>query len=355
MIGRLWSCLTLCLLAALIGSGQEARLNADFCSNFEDRPGRCIHYQRCPPIKAIVQRKRAGYELTQREPTFVCCEEEINDTGLAMLRNETECGKFSLAKVAHGQEVKMGSRPWMALLRYEGMAEGRSQFQCGATLISKRFILTAAHCMSREKPVSIRLGEHDLSTEVDCTMVGVGSQTRCQPPPEDIGIDRIIVHEGFPNNLTQNDIALIKLNRDVEYAAHINPICLPLNQQLQRDVRDQLVYRVTGWGRTESNAYSNVPREASVNRLLLQDCVAAYPRNAFAENQICTSSASQDSCSGDSGGPLLYAFRYFGQQRFVQTGIISYGPSQCGVGSSPGVYTDVGAFLPWITKQMAQA
>ncbi|XP_022226928.2 serine protease grass-like [Drosophila obscura] len=268
-----------------------------------------------------------------------------------MLRNETECGKFTLAKVTNGREVRIGSRPWMALLRYNETTNYRNQFACGATLISKRFVLTAAHCMNTANPVAVRLGEHNLSTEEDCVMVR--SQTRCQPAPQDIGIEKIILHEGFPENVTHNDIALIKLNRDVEYSPQINSICLPLSQQ--KAILEQSIYLVTGWGMTENRTMSNVPMEAYVNRVDTQDCKDAYSKYAFVDTQICVSGEAQDSCSGDSGGPLQSLFRYHGQQRFVQVGIVSFGPANCGQGSLPSVYTDVMAFLPWITNQIARS
>ncbi|XP_033253496.1 serine protease grass-like [Drosophila miranda] len=148
----------------------------------------------------------------------------------------------------------------------------------------------------------------------------VGSKKRCQLPHQDISIEKIIMHEGYPKNITQNDIALIKLDRDVVYSAHINSICLPLYPSLQKNVLGQTLYLVTGWGRTESGRPSDVPMEA---------------------------------CSGDSGGPLQYPFRFYGKQRFVQAGIVSVGSRQCGIETYPSVATNVVVFMPWITKQTA--
>ncbi|XP_026841826.1 serine protease grass [Drosophila persimilis] len=366
MIGCVSGSLTFCLLAALIGSGLGAEDYPDYCSTFEGWPGWCVHYLECPSINALVQKNLSGHELSKmetdmwnqarcsdRNTTFVCCQDEINASGLEMLTNETECGKFTLFKVTNGQRVKMGSRPWMALLKYNVATMARHQFLCGATLISKRFVLTAAHCSINELPIAVRLGEHDITTDEDCIMVG--SKKRCQLPHQDIGIEKIIMHEGYPKNITQNDIALIKLDRDVVYSAHINSICLPLYPSLQKNVLGQTLYLVTGWGRTESGRPSNVPMEAFVKHLSMEDCIKAYRGYAFAENQVCTSAGIQDSCSGDSGGPLQYPFRFYGKQRFVQAGIVSVGSRQCGIETYPSVATNVVVFMPWITKQMAVA
>ena len=53
-----------------------------------------------------------------------------------------------------------------------------------------------------------------------------------------------------------------------------------------------------------------------------------------------------DSCSGDSGGPLM--LQAGGEEaRWFLTGVVSFGTNECD-SSLPGVYTDISAFYPWI-------
>ena len=59
--------------------------------------------------------------------------------------------------------------------------------------------------------------------------------------------------------------------------------------------------------------------------------------------------AGQDSCSGDSGGPLAY--REFAGEPWYQVGLVSYGTSDCGIGK-PGVYTKISGYLDWIDKNL---
>ncbi|XP_034652164.1 serine protease grass-like [Drosophila subobscura] len=367
----------LCLVSlAHSGAGTVGRPYPSYCTTFRDRPGWCRHYSKCPDFNELIAKWKSNQPLTEEETrlkessgcstkqTFVCCEDHASEAGLELLQQSEEaCGKFTGPKVFGGTEIKMGSRPWMALLRYNAIVPGsreRDQFLCGATLITTRFVLTAAHCVIDILPVAVRLGEHNITSEQDCRIVN--SEVRCQPPHVDVGIEKVIRHEGYSKYTQNNDIALIKLSREVLFTDHIAPICLPLYAELQKSIQEMPVMRVTGWGRQHANGNdSDVPLEAGLTRLPLASCSALQNRS-IAANQICASASLRDSCKGDSGGPLLYAFRYKNSiQRFVQIGIVSYGPEDCGhqqlghpAADQTAVYTDLGRFIPWITQQMAQ-
>uniref|UniRef100_A0A452H597 Peptidase S1 domain-containing protein n=1 Tax=Gopherus agassizii TaxID=38772 RepID=A0A452H597_9SAUR len=80
-----------------------------------------------------------------------------------------------------------------------------------------------------------------------------------------------------------------------------------------------------------------------------EDCEARYG-GKFTNRMICAGNLSEDkrvdSCQGDSGGPLMCQ-RSTGH--WVILGIISWGYG-CGRKDSPGVYTKVSKFVPWIKK-----
>ena len=65
--------------------------------------------------------------------------------------------------------------------------------------------------------------------------------------------------------------------------------------------------------------------------------------------QICAGDDSKDSCSGDSGGPLLSSELDDG--RWAVIGIVSFGAKgYCADSKFPGVYTRVDQFLDWIER-----
>lgn len=63
--------------------------------------------------------------------------------------------------------------------------------------------------------IAVRLGEHDLGTDPDCRQLG--RKKVCNPVIEEFGVEKIITHPRYNERKRVNDIALIKLDRDVEF------------------------------------------------------------------------------------------------------------------------------------------
>lgn len=83
--------------------------------------------------------------------------------------------------------------------------------------------MTAAHCVKGKdlpknwKLVSVRLGEYNTDTDLDCvTIMGF---KQCALPAVDVPVEQQIAHEDYdPFDTNQyNDIALLRLIRDVKY------------------------------------------------------------------------------------------------------------------------------------------
>lgn len=82
---------------------------------------------------------------------------------------------------------------------------------------------------------------------------------------------------------------------------------------------------------------ANVPHDQCTNKLW---------RYIVTEGMICAAvrGGGVDSCSGDSGGPMLLSGK--------QIGIVSWGVG-CGAKGKPGIYTYVPSILPWIQSELA--
>lgn len=69
------------------------------------------------------------------------------------------------------------------------------------------------------------------------------------------------------------------------------------------------------------------------------------------DGQLCAGGEKgKDSCRGDSGGPLMQFSRKL--QKWYAVGIVSYGPTMCGMKNQPGIYTRVPYYLDWIKEKM---
>ena len=62
----------------------------------------------------------------------------------------------------------------------------------------------------------IRLGEHNLRTEIDCIQ-SRRSKSKCINSVKDFTPSRIIIHPQFNTNVFTNDIAMIRLSNQVQF------------------------------------------------------------------------------------------------------------------------------------------
>lgn len=216
-------------------------------------------------------------------------------------------------------------------------------------------MLTASHCINPNsipvdwKPISVRLGEWDTSTERDC------DEDECSDAHIDVPITRIVGHEEYnPNVKNQpNDIALLRLSRHVDYTDFIKPICLPEHTNVQFE---GIKLDVAGWGKTESMSASNKKLKASVTGVSIDSCNSVYSKQGInlSRKQLCAGGEiGVDSCRGDSGGPLIALDRTsrIKPYNFI-VGVVSFGPTPCGLPGWPGVYTKVSEYVDWIKRNV---
>ncbi|XP_050331523.1 serine protease easter-like isoform X1 [Bactrocera neohumeralis] len=282
----------------------------------------------------------------------------IESTKTRKLPRPSKCGQMTSSRIYGGNATKIDEYPWMALIEYT-KPFGRIGHHCGGSLINSRYIVTASHCVNgkalpKDWLISaVRLGEWDTKTNPDCE-VDVRGEKDCAPPHIDVPVESAIPHPRYdPNSLNQiNDIALLRLKNAVTFTDFIRPICLPLNDNLRTATFDDIIMDVAGWGKTESKSSSNVKLKAELVGVPLGKCRHVYsPQSILLEaTQMCAGGKKGvDSCRGDSGGPLIgLGTTGRGRTYYFLIGIVSFGPTSCGLEGWPGVYTRVGHFVDWI-------
>lgn len=269
----------------------------------------------------------------------------------ANLPDPGTCGLDISDRIYGGNITGLTSYPWTAILIYREKGHDSDLFHCGGSLISDRYVLTAAHCLddlSEDYRLDrIRLGEWNLLTDPDCD-----EHDYCNEPPLDVGIEEMINHEDYDKVTILNDIALVKLNQSVNFTETISPVCLPLSDQAKNKNTDEMVFTAIGWGNTEHRngtyEYGSTHKlHVQVRGVNLTYCNEVYD-DEITPTQICAGGESgKDSCQGDSGGGLVSAVDGF----YYDYGVVSWGYG-CGRKGTPGIYTRVTSFLDWIKNKM---
>ncbi|KPI98612.1 Chymotrypsin-2 [Papilio xuthus] len=234
---------------------------------------------------------------------------------------DSEDGRDELDRIVGGSKAPNGSAPYQVSLRWFGV-----RHFCGASIITTRVILTAAHCVDRMKP-------HYFMAIVGTNQLRSGGT----PYP----IRKFVRHEDYDDQLIKNDIAVLftlmemKLGGDVDAVELNNEPVMPGEKLL-----------LTGWGTTSYPGKApNDLMMLELNAISLDDCREAHKNiNPVFESQICAlTKEGEGACHGDSGGPLVREGR--------QVGVVSWG-IPCAKGK-PDVYTKVESFMDWIEKTLA--
>ncbi|CAH1983365.1 unnamed protein product [Acanthoscelides obtectus] len=244
-------------------------------------------------------------------------------------------------RITNGKEADLGQFPWIARLGYE---DGQAiKFKCGGTLLNKWYVITAAHCLkeNEEKLKVIRLGENVENEEL-C------DKAACSLPVQDIPVASIMIHAEYNTITSKNDIGLIALRKSANYTDFVKPVCLPRGDLTNENHLGEEV-TVAGWGVIDSSTEETSPELLFVNIPVveLDVCRKIYKSIELDDTQWCVGkNTGEDSCSGDSGGPLMNWKAKGGSKQYFLLGIVSFGQSYCG--ENPSVYTNTNHFMLWI-------
>jgi len=267
----------------------------------------------------------------------VCCEARRSDQLARAALHEIGSGSFVLG----GTEADVGEFPWQLSQDRQGLL-GAWSHSCGASLLSARTALSAAHCVDGASVSILRVvgGVHNRGDQSNAQVSNLQGYTK---------------HEQYNqgSETFNNDIAILSLFAAITEADNVAYARLPENNANQRDGETCVI---SGWGRTSSsNALPNTLQKAPVTVLSEEVCnlrMSSVSGARVGPGQICVSdepAQTAGSCNGDSGGPLN-CYENNGGGQAVVAGVTSWGIQGGGacLPTYPSVYTRTSNFLAWI-------
>ncbi|KAI8871671.1 trypsin-like serine protease [Ramicandelaber brevisporus] len=244
-----------------------------------------------------------------------------------------------------GTPVKSGEYPFIFALYYQG------QQQCGGSILSPDWFLTAAHCVV-EDPTKAdkRAGRKFGLVDPSDYSVGVGSLTNSSSVTRNV--KEVFVNPYYNPDEMTNDIALLKLDKPIDFIANGTNGQIPVQPAKidSRVVKDTDTFEAAGWGLTveAGSETSDTLLRVQVKALDAETC--KKERKSYKDQNvdvICTGKTpGRDTCQGDSGGPLTYV-----SDKDVRTlvGLTSYANGECGGKDTLAFYTHIHYQLPFIT------
>nr|Q58L93.1 RecName: Full=Venom prothrombin activator porpharin-D; Short=vPA; AltName: Full=Venom coagulation factor Xa-like protease; Contains: RecName: Full=Porpharin-D light chain; Contains: RecName: Full=Porpharin-D heavy chain; Flags: Precursor [Pseudechis porphyriacus]AAX37263.1 factor X-like protease porpharin D precursor [Pseudechis porphyriacus] len=232
-------------------------------------------------------------------------------------------------RIINGMDCKLGECPWQAVL-----LDKEGDVFCGGTILSPIYVLTAAHCITQSKHISVVVGEIDISRK----------ETRHL-----LSVDKAYVHTKFVLATYDYDIAIIQLKTPIQFSENVVPACLPTADFANQVLMKQDFGIISGFGHTRSGGQtSNTLKVVTIPYVDRHTCMLSSDFR-ITPNMFCAGydTLPRDACQGDSGGPHITAYR---DTHFI-TGIISWGEG-CAKKGKYGVYTKVSNFIPWIKAVM---
>ena len=246
---------------------------------------------------------------------------------------DQQCGQSGVEKVKGrirgGGNTKIIYDPWTVSLRgffYYGC------FHCGGTIIGRKWVVTAAHCITDGRPKYVTVGE-TKSYSWWLRNRRLIKNTHIHPSyhlRRDENGDTVSVSD---------DIGLLELDSKLTYSPKIQPICVS-----RKAVRVGQKCETLGWGTTASGKQSlknlmkifvNIGHQNLCNR----------PYFVNPNDMICGKSSPAFGCHGDSGGPLMCKE----SGRYFLKGVVNTG-TNCSIVPGFNEFANVAHYIHWIEQ-----
>lgn len=225
-----------------------------------------------------------------------------------------------------GKRATKNQFPFLVSLQVK--IKGKYEHNCGASILTDRFLITAAHC---------RL----LGSFASDYQIAVGIHMK-----NDTGvrynISKFIMHPDhipIPATKITHDIALLVLEKPIRLDKHTKTIELNPNF-----IGEGVKATLAGWG-SSLDQHEGL-KYIELTTISNKKCSKQLPRGLVKSEMVCAYSGrfGEGVCLGDSGGPLILDNRIIGISSWAKICAIGY----------PDGFTRVSPYVKWIEQVMKQ-
>ncbi|EPQ11706.1 Testisin [Myotis brandtii] len=199
------------------------------------------------------------------------------------------CGRRAVGtRVVGGKDATIGRWPWQGSLRLWGY------HSCGASLLNRRWVLSAAHCFERNTSPgmwTVQFGELSAAPSI----------WNLQAYRNRYQVEEIVMSPRYLG-ASAFDIAMLRLASPVTYTKYIQPICVLASSD---EFQNRSDCWVTGWGDIQENEDLPAPyslQEVEVGIINTTMCDYMYTQPSYRYNiwgdMICAGHAQggRDAC-----------------------------------------------------------
>jgi len=233
----------------------------------------------------------------------------------------------------------------------QGLSQDRNlAYFCAASILDSLHIISAAHCFYDKDKKSMK--------DITPLFIGVGSLKNTTDNP--LPIDSVVLHPDYDSDKRINDLAIVKLKDPLTFNDAVQPIkrCEqePLDA-INECISNNKKIITLGWGLTEKREPSAMLKDVEVSVLMPNTtegtnsfCAASTPSYVNDHLFCLGGSPGKDSCTGDSGGPLIRetdnGYELIGVVSFANS--LSGADDNCGLADTASFYSQVQAFKDWV-------
>ncbi|XGW18490.1 hypothetical protein V3C99_002811 [Haemonchus contortus] len=259
----------------------------------------------------------------------------LNDNGTDVLDDPNDPME---KMVMGGEKVSLGELPWSARLE---MSHGGRMVICGGTLVTRRHLITAAHCFwnnpgtdgcSIKDMLPIKYVRKNGMATVGAICRAESNSAKCsgEEAGTKLRIKNAFYERFFKEGCTgSSDFAFLELERDVPKG--IYHACLPhMHNVDDLDLRTAKLFS-SGWGINPLKGYTDYPsptlQKIDLGMMLTdEECMTEDVQTV--QDIFCTAEYSEKNlCIGDSGSGVTFSLN----GRYYLAGVVSRGSNCLGL------------------------